>query len=147
MNQIAPLTERRKADRIEMIRQVRALCESLGATVTDDNEFAGPHELRLEIAHKGGAVIWVDFNGKSCQPDVHVACWNIRSDSPACFADSFGDINQSHHRKSQFVVRGLDNLLFRLGDDLEALNDGSAYSPERTAAFAVEYAHRFNQPV
>lgn len=142
MNQ-TPLTERRKADRIEMIRQVRALCEGLGATVTDDNEFSEPHELRLEIAHKGGAVIWVEFSGKSCQPDVHVACWNIRTDSPACFSDSFGDINPYHHRKSQLVARGFDNLLVRLGWDLEALNDGSGYSEERAKAFATKYPERF----
>lgn len=138
-----PLTERRKADRVEMIRQVRTLCEGLGATVKDDNEFREPHELRLEIAHKGGAVIWVKFDGKSCQPNVHVACWNIRSDSPACFSDSFGDINSYHHRKSQFVARGFDDLLFQLAYDLKALNDGSGYSEERTKAFAIQYAHRF----
>src|SRR5665213_3554635 len=75
------LTERRKADRFEMAIQVRALADRLGATVTNP-EPHGTQEIRLEIAHSGGAVLCLDFDGESCQPDVHVACWIVRSDSP-----------------------------------------------------------------
>jgi hypothetical protein len=121
-----PLTERRASDRAEMAAQVRALCAELGATVTD-SDFAGPREIALEIAHKGGARIGLDFDGGSCQPDIHVACWNIQSGSDARFSDAFGDINPYHFRKSQFVARGFDALLNRLRFDLGMLNDGTGY--------------------
>lgn len=143
MNQTTQLTERRKADRIEMARLVRMLAESFGATVTDEEPLRESKEIRLRIIHKGGATIGLDFDGKSCQPDVHVACWNVRSDSPACFSNSFGDINRYHHRKSQFVAHGFNALLMQLTRDLKKLNSGEAYNEERTKAFAVEYAHRF----
>lgn len=140
------LTERRKADRIEMARQVRELVERLGATFTDEEPLSTrDRQICFEINHIGGARIGIDFDGDSNQPDVHVACWNVRSDSPACFSDAFGDINRYHFRKSQFVERGLDNLLYRLRCDLELLNSGEGYSPERTAAFAAEYPERFNR--
>lgn len=135
------LSERRKADRAEMAAQVRKLATDLGATVTE-GEPLGPQEITLEISHAGGAYLPLDFDGKSCQPDVHVCCWNIRHNLPACFSSSFGDVNIYHFRKASFVARGFDSLLCQLRRDLEALNNGSGYSPERTAAFAAQYPKR-----
>ncbi len=139
-----PLTERRKADRIEMAAQVRKLAVELGATVTDGLDL-GPQCVTLEISHAGGAYLPLDFDGKSNQPDTYVACWNVRLDNPACFSHWFGDINPYHFRKSQFVARGFDALLARIRSDLECLNDGSGYSPERTAKHRAEYPERFAQ--
>lgn len=145
MNPIS-LTERRKADRILMAELTRKLAESLGATVVDKEPFR-PNQIVFEIHHKGGAYLPLEFCGKSCQPDVHVSCWNVRSDCPTCFADSFADsfdgINPYHHRKCTVVAHGLNDLLMRLTCDLKKLNNGRGYSKERTEAFAKEYAHRF----
>lgn len=136
------LTERRKADREAMAAEIRALATELGATVEDGYAF-DPQEIALEIHHAGGAYLPLDFDGKSCQPDVHVACWNVRSDSAACFSASFGDVNTYHFRKCQFVARGFASLLAQVRRDLEALNDGSGYSAERTAKHAAEFPARF----
>lgn len=142
MNPSGPLTERRKADRLIMADQVRALARELGATVEDEEPLT-PREIRFRINHPGGATIGLDFDGDSTQPDVHVACWNVNLDSPACFSDAFGDINPFHFRKSQFVARGLDALLARLKRDLGMLNDGTGYSAERTADARMKHPERF----
>jgi hypothetical protein len=119
-------TERRKVDRAIMANTIRSLCAEFGLSVTD-REFAGPREIALEIKHPGGARLWLDFDGDSCQPDVHVACWNIDYESDARFSDTFGDVNPYHHRKSQFVAYGFEALDNRLRLDMGMLNDGTGY--------------------
>jgi hypothetical protein len=139
---IKTLTERRKADRIEMARQVRALCAELNVPVTD-GEYPGPREIKLDIRHPGGACLSLDFDGDSCQPDIHVMSWYIDSDSPACFSNSFGDINRYHYRKATFVARGFTDLMVRLGWNLEALNAGDGYSKERAETVGAESVAQF----
>src|ERR1043165_6788123 len=96
------LTETRKADRAEMADLIRSLAAELGATVEDREPFHA-NQICMEVRHPGGAYLPLDFDGKSCQPDIHVACWNIRHDSLAKFSRMFGDVNPCHFRKSQFV--------------------------------------------
>lgn len=116
------LTERRKADREEMARQIRALCAELGAEV---DETALPRGVAIEIEAPGGLCVHVLFEGDSCQPDVHVIPWFTRSG--ARLVPAFGEVNPHHFGKATHVAHGSEALLAELRRGLSMACDGTAY--------------------
>ncbi len=130
------LTERRKADRAKMAEQVRALAAVYGISATvEPYEFREmyPHRLDVKIRTDRGLCLTVEFNGTSCQPDVHVLSWHMDIDSDARLSDAFGKVNPHHHAKATDVVEGLEGLLDRLRQRFELIHSGAAYSAEREA--------------
>lgn len=146
----APLTERRKADRAKMVEGVRALAEELGiaATIRDrPYEDMFPQRVDCQISHARGLCLTVDFDGKSCQPDVHVLSWHMdwrvgREDGPpdVWLEPAYWGrdrLNTHHFHKATDVAHGYAALLTLLRGRFEALNDGRAYAdahPGRRAA-------------
>lgn len=131
------LTERRKADRAKMADMVHALALEMGAAATIEHQPFGeihPHMIAVQIRTDRGLCLTVDFDGESCQPDVHVLSWHTALDVDTCLADAFGSVNQSHYSKATDVAHGLDSLLAVLRQKLAMCADGSAYSAEREAA-------------
>lgn len=118
------LTERRKADREEMARQIRALCAELGAEV---DETALPRGVALEIETPGGLCTHLMIEGDSCQPDVHVIPWFTRGG--ARLAPAFGEVNPHHFGKATHVAYGSTALLAELRRGLTMARDDSAYQP------------------
>ena len=133
---MAELTERRKADRAKMAAAVQALAVEMGAAaeiVVRPYGDMSPQMIVTKIRTDRGLCLNVDFDGESCQPDVHVLSWHMAHDVDTCLADAFGSVNPHHFHKSTDVARGLPQLLDVLRRRLAMCADGSAYSPEREA--------------
>jgi hypothetical protein len=115
-----------------------------GATAEIDREWAEmfPQQVMVRIAAPGGADISVDFDGKSCQPDVHVATWNTR-DAVFLNPSTLGDVNPHHYGKLNRVGYGLDHLIALLSADVAKFVDGRGYlahDDPRIVAMADSYA-------
>lgn len=137
------LTERRKADRLKMVEGVRALAQRYGleARVIDKpyGDAMYPQRIDVRLKHDRGLCLTVDFDGRSCQPDVHVLSWHMDLDvrdlwlAPA----AWGSINEFHYHKATDVARGYDALLATLELRFGRLRNGEAYAdvkPSRRAA-------------
>lgn len=128
------LTERRKADREKMAAEVSALAISLGAKVEISNPAPlSPRGIWVEIEAPGGLSVTVDFDGQSCQPDVHVISWHMRpARNKARLAPCFpgGDVNPFHRQKATYIARGFDELCAHLREVLAMARDGSIYMPD-----------------
>jgi hypothetical protein len=120
------LSETRKADRAIMAEKLAAAMCAAGATsaLVRPSEY-DPHRIDVQIYAPGGATIHVDFDGKSCQPNVHVATWNTRG--PVFLSPILGDVNSWHYGKLNVVGYGLDNLIQQLERHLARFADGSGY--------------------
>lgn len=123
---MAELSERRKADRQMMAEILVAEMILAGAEAEIDNEYGGPREIMVRITAPGGAFISVDFDGDSCQPDVHVCTWNTRG-LVFLNPDLLGDVNPHHYGKVNRVARGLGSLLWLLKQDVAKFVDGRGY--------------------
>jgi len=122
------LTERRKADREEMARQIRALCVELGA---ECDETPLPRGVALEIEAPGGLCVHLLLEGDSCQPDVHVIPWHTRG--AARLVPALGEVNPYHFGKATHIAHGWPALLANLRRGLTMARDGSAYQAPQPA--------------
>lgn len=145
-------TEKKKADRAKMAEIVRALAVEMGCEAEIEDKPYGeisPQMVMVKIRTDRGLKLTIDFDGKSCQPDVHVMSWHMDTKVDTRLADAFGDINPYHFCKATDVAYGFDSLIRILSRKLELCRTGAAYSPEREAASiakdgtAAERAARF----
>lgn len=126
------LTERRKADRTRMAQALATIAADLGASVQIGAEFDGPRKITVSIAAARGLCINIDFDGKSCQPDVFVCPWHMSSKTDACLSDAFpGSVNPFHWSKAMTVCYGFENLCAHVAEALEMARDGSCFDPDR----------------
>lgn len=125
------LTERRKADREIMAREVVALATSLGAQAAILPGFTA-RELCVHIETPQGLRLSVDFDGNSphVRPDTYVLSWYIDHARETKLAPAFGNVNPYHWRKATGVVRGFPELLEILRHRLGQVRDGTAFQPE-----------------
>lgn len=74
------LTERRKADRAEMVAQLAAIAQGFGFGVEQKPEpsFLGKRASIIRFSFPHGLGLSMDFNGASCQPDTFVVSWVMR---------------------------------------------------------------------
>ncbi len=130
------LSERRKADRERMAADVAALARELGARVEISNPAPlSPRGIWVEIEAPGGLSVTVDFDGQSCQPDVHVVSWHMRPvRNKARLASCFpgGDVNPFHRQKASYIARGFDELAAHLREVLSMALAGTIYMPAAT---------------
>lgn len=141
-------TERRKADRAKMAKELAARLRDAGATVEVEREgssFLFPRRILLRISATHGtraATMWVDFDGDTHQPDVHVATWN--TEGRACFSDAMGAgrhmLNRVHFGKASRVCEGFEALASDLVCDVMRITSGEAFSVEREEKKRAEYA-------
>lgn len=131
---ILTLSERRKADRSQMARILADKCRQAGATAVVDAEGSDPyakHCTRLSVFLNGFAA-WVDFDGKSVQPNTFVVPWHAESGIETKLSDMFGvtaggNVNQYHRQKCTAVAYGFDDLVTKVISALQMLADGSAF--------------------
>lgn len=134
------LTERKKADRAQMATAVAMLAATHGATVEIEPEGVNsihPRAVVVNIRAPRGLLVSIDFDGQSCQPDVHVVSWHMATDVDTCLADAFvpcGGVNSYHHRKATDVAEGFEALCATLDKRLAMAADGSAFDDARMAA-------------
>ena len=122
------LTERKKADRANMIRQVASLAIEYGAKSEVEMEptFLGKRASIVRIFAAQGVELSIDFDGESSQPNTFVLSWVIRGDSK--FSRNFApSANTTYFHKSTDVCEGFDCLLSILAVRLTAVRDGWAF--------------------
>ena len=119
-------TEKRKADREKMAAALIAAMTEAGAVaplVGQRDKRCGGVEIRI-----AGAGIYVDFDGASTQPDVHVCTWN--TDRGVFFDPAIGYVNAYHFGKATRICHGFDRLVTVLRRDVERFKDGSGFMGE-----------------
>jgi hypothetical protein len=125
------LKETRKKDREVMLRAMQRLCEKFGVPYELDREFLGNH-LACAIGIRGptGLALTIDFDGKSCQPDVFVLSWHMMTDSRCDKNIIRGDFAQSrnehHFRKATDIFRGFERMIRVMSTRLQRIADGTA---------------------
>lgn len=125
------LSERRKADREAMARTVEALAVKHGCTCTRrELPWLNRHAIGLELSLRGGLHLNLDFDGKSCQPNVHVLPWHMRGDVQHYLNPSVFDwnVNPHHGHKATLVRQGSAALFDHLERVMAAAADGSAFT-------------------
>ena len=143
------LTETRKADRAKMAQILSNAVLEAGALSADIKPASyDPAITVVRIEAPGGAHIVVDFDGRSPQPNVHVATWN--TPDTVFLAPAFGDVNPYHYGKASRVGHGLDRLIDLLEADLDDFVSGDAYlahdSVELTTMAARYAAQGWSDP-
>ncbi len=139
------LTERRKADRMAMAREVADLCNEFGASCTlrdnathirPDGSCPGPDQRQRLILsiHLDDAAVAIDFDGSPRRANLDVYCmpWNIALDDDKRFSAAFGtaagaEVNPYHRRKCMGFAHGIDDLLRRLRAALECIASPEAF--------------------
>lgn len=123
------LTERRAADRVRMANQVEALAHQYGFAVHREPL---AHGFMLDIQCDRGVCLSIEFDGKSCQPDVHVIPWHVRGHPDTQLAPAFGrvggDVNTYHYKKCTAVRWGFDALMQSLRDGFAMIKTGEAFA-------------------
>ncbi len=122
------LSETRKADRAKMAQALFDAMMAAGATsISVEPCSYEPQRIDVRIIAPGGATINVDFDGRSCQPNTHVATWNTRG--MLFLPPILGDVNPHHWGKMNVVGYGLDDLIRQLTSHMARFVDGSGYPP------------------
>lgn len=124
------LTETRKADRTEMVQQLKALVLDKGSAceVEPPPSIWGPRAVMLNIETAQGLALSVDFNGDSTQPDIHVLSWHVKHGQDIKLQPNFApSVNSHHFRKATDIAYGFDELLTIIGQRLDSVNSGEAF--------------------
>lgn len=120
------LTEKRKADRLEMVRRLTQAALDAGAH-TESRVMDREHWLT--ISAPGGLRVTITLDGASSQPDVHVIPWHMDTNSARKLSrDVFRDVNPYHGRKCTEVRHGFEPLLERVVECVRAAVEGRAYA-------------------
>jgi hypothetical protein len=130
------LTERRKADRAEMARQVAALAREYGLTVHRARpEQRGTRQVDVELSGPHGLAVTVRFRGSSPQrePDTYVLSWYGVEEGTRLHPGMFGNVNPCYGHKATDVAHGFAQLLRILRERFAVIRDGSAFITEGQA--------------
>lgn len=120
------LTERRKADREKMAREVEALATRQGWQAFRC-EYAAPGDIRINLVGPRGLAVSVEFESRAGMPDNFCLAWHFDfkeetrnpGPPPALLSDDFGryqgsPVNGTHRRKCTAFAHGIDTLLDKL---------------------------------
>jgi hypothetical protein len=125
------LSERRAKDRQQMAAAVVELARRYDCEIErrEGNAWPGPRCIQVALTAPGGLQVTAEFDGASCQPDVHVLSWHMSLDSeaklnPATFG---GDVNPHHFRKATYVGYGFAQMMSELERGLRMCHQGTAY--------------------
>jgi len=141
------LTERRKADREEMARQVAALCAEMGATcevrdmatyVYSDGSDAGKDSREIRcLIEIGEGCVGIEFDGGhfNTMKDCFCMPWNTVMGSKARMTSAFGtavgaEVNPFHQQKCMGFADGFEDLLERLRAAMICINAGEAFKED-----------------
>jgi hypothetical protein len=136
---MSELTERRKADRAVMVKQVAALAEGHGITAEVRSGGRGPLSdasravsVNLAGPHTLGLTVIFDGNSPQSEPDTYVLSWHMRPRADEgkgrqLAPHAFGSVNSYHGHKATDVARGFAQLYYLLSRRFAAIADGSAF--------------------
>ena len=127
------LTEKRKSDRAEMARQLSALALSFdfGAVIYPEPTFLRDHRTTVALEFPRGLRLNVDFDGKSCQPDIFVLSWHMDFRFDTRLKLSFAtSVNSYHHQKGTDIAEGFPQALELLRRRFEVIASGEAFEGE-----------------
>lgn len=131
------LSERRSADRKKMAAAVAALVIECGATADqeENGSYPGPQAIQLRVKAAQGLQVTVEFDGKSCQPNVYVLSWHMGYKATARLNNSTfgGNVNPYHKQKATYVAHGFKDLCGQLKDGLLMAADGTAFLTDELA--------------
>jgi hypothetical protein len=124
------LTERRKADREQMAREVEALAALMGWQ-------SSRCELRITVVGPHGLACSIEFERQPAVTDHYCMPWhfnltNAKEDGYKRLSKQFGrfqgsEVNSYHGRKCTAFAGGIDELLDKLLVAMEMANGTSAY--------------------
>lgn len=121
------LSCRRKADRIEMVRQIADLARSLGATVTTGPAIMDDKGLRVEIVAAHGLSLNLEFKGSS--RGTHVLSWHFNCSGDIRLSPNFApSVNDVHGRKATHVCYDFAGVKRVVEDCLRMARDGTAFT-------------------
>lgn len=130
------LSPSRKADRVEMVRQLTALAAECGAAVTLTAEGSNPYYKRgfaitLHGEYGLNADLGVDATSWNARDDCYVIAWHMDSKTTAklsyAFEAAIGQVNMYHRHKATTVVRSFDTVLISLRVGLTMARDRTAF--------------------
>jgi hypothetical protein len=134
LDEFAPLTERRKADRAIMAHRVVDLASEYGLAAWHRPELPGSRETPVDLAGPHGLRTTVRFRGDSPQPepDTYVLSWYgvdhpVPDSGIRLNPDRFGDVNPHHGCKATDVARGFHSLIALLAVRFASIKDGTAF--------------------
>lgn len=127
-------TERRKADREWMAQQIAELARECGAQAEVAPPIYEPKDLHVNITCARGLCLSVEFEAKSCQPDVYVLSWHFKERGEDKLSFLFGDVNRYHQRKSTEIAHGYHDLRHKLYASLCMVRDGTAFETPETVS-------------
>lgn len=135
------MTERRAKDREKMAEILAEKVRAAGGTAKVEKCWYKKHCIQVHIACPGGAILTVDFEGGSVQPDTFVNTWNISRDSDSVFSDAWGanGAGPPWYHKVCRVSYGFESLCQQIELDVRLCVSGLAYSEERKAAYIAKY--------
>lgn len=118
-------TETRKADRAFMAQAVIDLAHSFGATA-ERSEFKpdGDHRIEIEL---NGLCAGIDFERRSCQPNVFLIPWNTRGQIKLRPEFALVSVNPFHFGKATLVAYGFASLMAILANGLHLAQTGEAF--------------------
>jgi hypothetical protein len=136
LDDLAALTERRKADRAVMARYVADLARAHGLVAGIVGERPGEQDRTVKVVMNGPHTLGltVRFQGHSpqCEPDTYVLSWHMRpwDDEGKGWelASGFADARTGRHdTKATDVANGWPELVQLLTRRFEAIQNGSAF--------------------
>lgn len=108
-----------------MAQKVSDLARSYGATV-ERSEFVDPGDHRIEITINGLRA-GIDFERRSCQPDVFIIPWNTEGSIRLRPEFASGHVNPHHFGKATLVAYGFEDLCMQLEHGLQLAKSGEAF--------------------
>lgn len=125
----AALTESRSADRKTMADALVILATQRGWK--SETEQLQPTELCVRLEGPRGLRVWIEFDGRSPQRDVHCMPWHI-SHGGARLSEAFGSamgasVNPHHRAKCTTFAQGFDALYAAVEEGMIMADNGSAF--------------------
>lgn len=137
LNDFAPLTERRKADRAIMAARVAELARTYGLEAVIQPEQPGSRQVSVDITGPHGLGLTVKFRGDSPQSerDTYVLSWHMhpwagkyRRPRWQLNPDWFGSVNSYHGHKATDVAHEFYALAALLARRFASIADGRAFT-------------------
>jgi hypothetical protein len=130
LDDFAPRSATRKADRAAMAIQVAALGTEHGLAVSYIPEVKGTRRAYAELTGPHGLRLTVKFDGGVQDPDTYVLSWHGVDEGTRLCPGKFGDVNTYHGHKATDVAHGFAELRRLLARRFASIADGSAFTEE-----------------
>ena len=139
-------TEKRKADRLYMAAELEKLCARLGVRLQriDGGDFT-PRRIKLELWIGKYLHVYLNFDGHSSSPDVHIMHWTMNGVSELYMNTFFFEsVNEYHGQKATVIKSSFSGLCEHIEAVVEGAANGTAFTTvepiHKRASFAAREA-------